>query len=129
MDLGDFLCFADEVDKGMEASTTADLLSVDGIVAFLSTAQDNSDDDEPAESGTTCEGVCSAHPAISIEGKLAAIRAVIFMLGDHPDLEKRLMGDLRMLQQRLREELRVEKENALTQTSIRSYFSAASTMQ
>ena len=51
------------------------------------------------------------------------------MLGDHPDLERRVMGDMRTLQQRLREELRVEKENALTQTLIRSYFSAAPTMQ
>ena len=113
----------------MKAFTTADLLSVDGDFTFLSTTQDNSDDDEPVESGATCEGAFSAHPVISIEDELATIRAVIFMVGDHPDLERRLMGDMRTLQQRLREKLRVEKENALTQTSIRSYFSAASTMQ
>nr|CCA23987.1 AlNc14C216G9022 [Albugo laibachii Nc14] len=110
MDLKDFICFADEVDPNMEVFTNADLLSVNGDVALLSTAQDSSDDDEPAESGTTFEAVSSAHPAISIE-------------------VERLMGDMRTLQQRLHEELRVEKENTLTQTSIRSYFSAASTMQ
>ena len=55
---------------------------------------------------------------ISIEGKLAAIRDVIFILGDNPDLERLFMGDIRKLQQRLREELRSEKENSFTQTSI-----------
>nr|CCA25827.1 AlNc14C323G10615 [Albugo laibachii Nc14] len=66
MDLDDFICFADEVDTEMEAFTTADTLILDGDVAFLSTAQDNSDDNEPAEFDATCEGVSSAHPAISI---------------------------------------------------------------
>ena len=32
------------------------------------------------------DDVFDAHPAIGIEGKLAAIKAVISMLGDHPDL-------------------------------------------
>nr|CCA17140.1 AlNc14C30G2843 [Albugo laibachii Nc14] len=91
----------------MEVFTTADMRSVDGDVVLLSTAQDNSDDDEPAESGATIEGVFGAHPATSIEDKLAAIRAVAFMVGDHPDLERRLMGDMRTLQQRLREKLRI----------------------
>ena len=129
MDLGDFICCVDEVNTEMEAFTVTDLLSEDVDVAFLSTAQDSSDDDESAESSATSEGVSSVHSEISTEGKVAAVRAVIFMLGDHPDLERRVMGDMRTLQQRLREELRVEKENALTQTLIRSYFSAAPTMQ
>nr|CCA17139.1 AlNc14C30G2843 [Albugo laibachii Nc14] len=64
----------------MEVFTTADMRSVDGDVVLLSTAQDNSDDDEPAESGATIEGVFGAHPATSIEDKLAAIRAVAFMI-------------------------------------------------
>ena len=86
MDLKDFICFADEVDPNMEVFTNADLLSVNGDVALLSTAQDSSDDDEPAESGTTFEAVSSAHPAISIEVELATIIDVITMIGDHPDL-------------------------------------------
>nr|CCA27685.1 AlNc14C632G12298 [Albugo laibachii Nc14] len=56
MDLDDFIFFAHEADTEMEAFTTADPLSVDGDVTFVSTAQDNSDDDETAESGATCEG-------------------------------------------------------------------------
>nr|CCA15436.1 AlNc14C11G1378 [Albugo laibachii Nc14] len=75
MKLDDFICYANEVDIEMEAFTTADLLSIDGDVTLLSTAQDNSNDDDPAESGATVERVFSAHPAISIEDKLAAISA------------------------------------------------------
>ena len=58
----------------MEASTTADLLSVDVKVAYLITAQVNIDENDPGETGVMCEEVSGAHPAISIEGKLAAVK-------------------------------------------------------
>ena len=83
MDLNGFICFADEVDSEMELFTTADLHSLDEKVACLITTQDNSAEDGPATSGAMCEDVSGAHPANGIEVKLAAIRAVIYVLGDH----------------------------------------------
>ena len=51
----------------------------------------------------------SVYPAICIKRKLDAVWAVTYMVVDHRDLERRLMGDKHTLHQRLREELRVEK--------------------
>lgn len=126
MDLNDFICCTAEADTEMEALTATALLSEEADAGFLFTAQESSDF---AESESTSEGVINTQPEISAEGKVDAVRAIIFLLGDHPDLERLVMGGMRTLQQRLREELRVEKENLLTQTLIRGYFSAAPTMQ
>lgn len=129
MDLDDFVCCTAEADTEMEALTATALLSEEADAGFLFTAQESSDSSDFAESESTSEGVINTQPEISAEGKVDAVRAIIFLLGDHPDLERLVMGGMRTLQQRLREELRVEKENSLTQTLIRGYFSAAPTMQ
>nr|CCA26500.1 AlNc14C379G11207 [Albugo laibachii Nc14] len=126
MDLNDFICCTVEAETEMEALTATSLLSEVAGSGFLFTAQETKDF---TESESTSEGVINTQPEISAEEKIDAVRAIFFLLGDYPDLERLVMGGMRTLQQQLRKELRVEKENLLTQTLIRGYFSAAATIK
>ena len=47
---------------------------------------------------------------ISADGKFKEVRSIILMLGEHPDLERNIMGGMRTLQQLLRDDLREGKE-------------------
>ena len=55
---------------------------------------------------------------ISAEGKVDAVRVILLVLGDHPDLERLVIRGIRTLKHLLREELKVERENLLTQMLI-----------
>ena len=125
MDLNDFICCTAEANTEMEALTTTALLSEEVDAGSLLAAQESSDF---IESELTREGVTKMQTEISVEGKVDAVRAIILVLCEHPDRERIAMGGMRTLQQRLREDLRVENENLLTQTLICDNFPAAPTM-
>nr|CCA22152.1 hypothetical protein TRIADDRAFT_5525 [Albugo laibachii Nc14] len=83
MDLNDLVCCTAEADTEMEAFSVTALLSEGAGARFLSTTQETSDF---TVSELTSEGVINTQPEISAEGKVDTARAIIFLLGDHPDL-------------------------------------------
>nr|CCA19907.1 hypothetical protein TRIADDRAFT_5525 [Albugo laibachii Nc14] len=107
MDLNDFICCAAEADTEMDARTATALLSEEANAGFLFTTQESS---EFTESESISEGIIKTQPEISAEGKVDAVRAIIFLLDNHPDLEKLVMGGMRTLQQRLLGELRIKRK-------------------
>nr|CCA18681.1 conserved hypothetical protein [Albugo laibachii Nc14] len=89
MDLNDLICCIVEAETEMEAPTSTALVSDEAGSGFLLTAQESSDF---TESESTSEGVINTQPEISAERKVDAVRAIIFLLGDHPDLGRLVMA-------------------------------------
>ncbi|KAG7389478.1 hypothetical protein PHYPSEUDO_010363 [Phytophthora pseudosyringae] len=102
----------------MEMLSAEDLLSGVCDAALVGSAQYASDDETDEEKATI-----NPLDALTTTDRVSAIWSVIFMLSEHPDVDLKAMEGLRTLQQRAREQLRVERESALTQTSIRGFFS------
>uniref|UniRef100_A0AAV1V3Z7 DDE-1 domain-containing protein n=1 Tax=Peronospora matthiolae TaxID=2874970 RepID=A0AAV1V3Z7_9STRA len=116
MDLNKFMCCTAKADSEMEAPTAIDLLIKKADAGFLLMARESRDF---KKSESSREVVTNMPIEISADDKVDAVRAIILVLGDHPDLERLVMIGMRTIKQRLHEELRVEKENSLTQTLFR----------
>ncbi|KAG3098425.1 hypothetical protein PI124_g14122 [Phytophthora idaei] len=117
MDIADFVCYAAEANTEMEMLTPEELLGETTDMTFLETATE----DPPLEADDSIE---EESYTVTTKQGVDAICGVLFMLTDHPDLEKKLARDLRLLQSRAREQLRLETEEALTQTTITSFSTA-----
>ncbi|KAG2903813.1 hypothetical protein PC115_g15192 [Phytophthora cactorum] len=107
-----------EESTEMEVLSAEDLLSDVCDAALVGSAQYASDDETDEE-----EAPINPLDALTATDRVNAIRSVIYILSEHPDVDLKTMEGLRTLQQRAREQLRVERESALTQTSIRGFFS------
>ncbi|KAG2818485.1 hypothetical protein PC111_g12291 [Phytophthora cactorum] len=118
MSIDEFVCNPAEESTEMEVLSAEDLLSDVCDAALVGSAQYASDDETDEE-----EAPINPLDALTATDRVNAIRSVIFMLSEHPDVDLKAMEGLRTLQQRAREQLRVERESALTQTSIRGFFS------
>lgn len=124
MHLNNFICCVSVNDTEMEMLNATDLHSEDADAEFLCTAQESSDGNDFAESEFASEGVIYHHASRDQHRRrMDVVRAVMLLLGDRPDLERLVTGGMRTAQQRLREELRTKKGNALTQTLIRGKYS------
>ncbi|RLN52859.1 hypothetical protein BBJ28_00024389 [Nothophytophthora sp. Chile5] len=119
MNVDEFICNPAEEDTEMEVLSAEDLLSGVCDAALAESAEQASDDGTDED-----DAVVDPLDALTTADKADAVRSVIFMLAEHPDVEMKATEGLRTLQQRVREQLRVEREAVLTQTSIRGFFSA-----
>ncbi|KAL4139744.1 hypothetical protein PRNP1_015635 [Phytophthora ramorum] len=99
----------------MEVLSNEELLGECGDAAFVASALCDSDDtDEDLETEVHEDPLT----ALTTTDKTGAIRSVIFMLTEHPDVEMKVLSGLRTLQARLRKQQREEQEESWTQTSI-----------
>ncbi|KAF4132205.1 hypothetical protein GN958_ATG18607 [Phytophthora infestans] len=103
----------------MESLTREELLSDSTDLPFVDTTG-NEPDDDADNASVQCDT-----PEQTTQEKVDAIPSVIFMLPEHPDLDAKLLRDLRKLQLRVRDQLRSEQEAKTTQTSITSFFQAS----
>ncbi|ETN16346.1 hypothetical protein PPTG_06507 [Phytophthora nicotianae INRA-310] len=122
MDIDDFVCNSAGMDTETESFTRDELLSEASDEAFLETTDDDGRE-ELTQNVDTAEEIFQE---ITTKNRVDAVRNVLLTLMDHPDLEYTLMKVLRTLQSRVREHLRVETEEPLTQTSITSCFTSTS---
>ncbi|OWZ09130.1 CENPB protein Homeodomainlike [Phytophthora megakarya] len=118
MSVDDFVCNPAEDDTEIETLTREELLNDSTDDLFLSTTSDNTDLDDPVED----EEAAATSTELTTKAKVDAVRSVLFLLPDHPDIEQKLLAGLRTLQIRVRNDLRAETDEALTQTTITSYF-------
>ncbi|POM70176.1 Hypothetical protein PHPALM_13430 [Phytophthora palmivora] len=116
MTIDEFACNPAEVNTEMETLTIEEILNETTDATFLDTAEGDSleDDDDNVEDKDFMQ--------ISTEDKVIAVRNVIALLVDHPDVEERLLKDLQKVQTRVRDEMRIEKANRTKQT-IDGFFS------
>ncbi|KAK1942309.1 Tigger transposable element-derived protein 6 [Phytophthora citrophthora] len=118
MSVEDFVCNPAEDDTEIETLTREDLLNDSTDELFLSTASENTDLDDTVKG----EEAVDTSTELTTKAKVDAVRSVLFLLPDHPDIEQKLLAGLRTLQIRVRNDLCTEIEEALTQTTITSYF-------
>ncbi|POM78843.1 ATP-binding cassette (ABC) Superfamily [Phytophthora palmivora] len=119
MAIDEFVCNPAEVNTEMETLTIEEILNETTDSTFLDTTEGDSleDDDDNVEDKDFMQ--------ISTEDKVITVRNIIALLVDHPDVEERLLKDLRKVQTRVRDEMRVEKANRTKQTSIDGFFQSA----
>ncbi|KAF4030181.1 hypothetical protein GN244_ATG18051 [Phytophthora infestans] len=94
MNIDDFICNPVEDDTAMESLMREELLSDSTNLPLIDTAGNEPDDDADNAS------VQSDTPEQTTQEKVDAIRSVIFMLSEHPDLDAILLRDHRKLQLR-----------------------------
>ncbi|KAF4042560.1 hypothetical protein GN244_ATG05162 [Phytophthora infestans] len=103
MDIADFVCNAAEENTEIQSFLAAELLSNTTDIAFLETVTESM----PTKYNDAVE---EESYAMTAKQGVDAVQGVVLMLTDHPDIEKKLGRDLRLLQSRAREKLRLEAE-------------------
>ncbi|KAE8884623.1 hypothetical protein PF005_g4125 [Phytophthora fragariae] len=106
----------------MRALRIRDPMNIDTFVcspAEESTEMEHIQDDDMEE----LEVVVNPLESLTTADRVDAIRSVIFMLAEHPDVDLKAMEGLRTLQRCVRDDLRAEREAPLKQSSIRGFFS------
>ncbi|KAL4165585.1 hypothetical protein KRP22_014295 [Phytophthora ramorum] len=98
----------------MDVLSNEELLGDCGDAAFVSSALCDSDDTNEDLETEVHEDPLAALTTID---KTAAIRSVICMLTEHPDVEMKVLSGLQTLQERPRKQQREEQEESWTQTS------------
>ncbi|KAE9208594.1 hypothetical protein PF004_g16722 [Phytophthora fragariae] len=118
MNIDTVVCNPAEENTEMEVMSADDLLSGVCDAALVGSARHIQDDDMEE-----LEVVVTPLESLTTADRVDAVRSVIFMLAEHPDVDLKAMEGLRTIQRRVCDELRAEREAALKQTSIRGFFS------
>ncbi|KAG1704303.1 hypothetical protein DVH05_006311 [Phytophthora capsici] len=98
MSVEEFVCNPAEDDTETETLTREKLLNDSTDDLFLSTVSDNTDRDDPDKN----EEDAATSTELTTKAKVDAVRSVLFLLPDHPDIEQKLLAGLRTLQIRVR---------------------------
>ncbi|KAF4041514.1 hypothetical protein GN244_ATG06236 [Phytophthora infestans] len=124
MDLEDFVCNAAEQETKMEVASSDDLLSDSANLALLASVHEDPEEICEYDSEETEEHGHSntLSPQMSLTDKADAVRSVIFLLAEHPDVEASVLSSLRVLHSRVRDDLQKERDAARKQTSIRAFL-------
>ncbi|KAL3671264.1 hypothetical protein V7S43_003196 [Phytophthora oleae] len=124
MNIDEFVCNPVEENTEMEILSNAENLDESTDMMFLETAPGEPIDCDDAACDDR-EGSEREFDEISTQSKVDAVRSVIYILSDHPDIEAAVLKDIRKLQGRVRDQLRLEKEETMRQTSITSFFASS----